>query len=377
MIYYALFSFFLLASLFMLLARGKYRIDKLEKFLFWTGTIVLFILAAFRVNVGNDYKSYQNIFEGLHDTSISLQDRIYMGEIEPGYIIFNLLAPNYRCLIILITFCQIWLSCKFFYKQNCNRLLCLFMFYASTFLFYDMGIMRQGLAIAISYSGLRYIKERNLKKYLLIIILALMFHVTAIFMLPLYWIGKREFSRKTYYGIVLLSVVLTTFMYQIVVWIGQMGIPYISYKIQYYASNYFTQNRYYLSIVKRIVIGIFFIEIFKHTANRILGDFNGYFKMKKYLLNCPQDDVWLYINGYMLSLIVFIFFSLVPFLGTRGSAGLCSLQIPIFAKMADGKKNRWFNIIVFFIITVLFFYTMQNTLASPTGNYIPYKSILL
>ncbi len=57
---------------------------------------------------------------------------------------------------------------------------------------YSLGIFRQMIAISICLLGMNYIKERKLIKYVGIILLAMLFHTTAIVMLPLYFLYKLD-----------------------------------------------------------------------------------------------------------------------------------------------------------------------------------------
>jgi hypothetical protein len=63
-------------------------------------------------------------------------------------------------------------------------------------------ILRQYMAIAILLLSYRYILERKLIKYLLVVVIAISFHRTAVIFLPLYFI----FNQKNKYAIVLAIV---------------------------------------------------------------------------------------------------------------------------------------------------------------------------
>lgn len=377
MLYYVLFvSLFFICLLGMFAHCGYYQTIRIEKLLFVYGFIILFVIAAIRKDTGFDYGSYENIFDIVHNTEIPLRNRIFNSKCEPGYNLFNLLFPNYRCLIIAISFLQVSLLGYYFYKENTNALLCLFMFYTSIFLYYDMGVMRQGLSIAISYCGLIFVKRKKFIKFILVILLAASFHITAIFMIPIYWLGENEFSRKVYYGSIFLSILFGMILNKIIIEIGNLNIPYISHRIEFYLANYTsTRIGYSLSAIKRIAIGVIFVEFFKYTPYRIIGDFNTRFKMTDSKSIKAKSDVWLYINSYILSLVMFIALSFIPIFGSRGSAGLYFLQIMVFARMCNNEKNRWGNIFIFLFVALMFFSTMRTTLTS-TGNYIPYQSIL-
>lgn len=57
--------------------------------------------------------------------------------------------------------------------------------------------IRQYAAAAILFAGHRLIYERKFWKYLIVVVLAMMFHKTAIIMLPVYFVANRKINLKT------------------------------------------------------------------------------------------------------------------------------------------------------------------------------------
>ena len=60
-----------------------------------------------------------------------------------------------------------------------------------------MNGVRQSVAIMMFYYSFRYIKEQNLKKYLILNGIGCLFHSSAILFIPLYFVLNRRFKFNT------------------------------------------------------------------------------------------------------------------------------------------------------------------------------------
>lgn len=77
-----------------------------------------------------------------------------------------------------------------------------------TFQYFDLfNIVRQGISMSIFFYASKFIHEKNAKKYFWFSLLAILFHYSAIIMLPLYFIGRRKIP----YSIMLSSLLLAYF----------------------------------------------------------------------------------------------------------------------------------------------------------------------
>lgn len=170
---------------------GKYLYKKNKKY-FWIFIFFdLFIIAALRgFDVGNDMSNYQKYYNYFHELSFL---EIISGKrwgLEIGYALLNKLCSiiffDFRILIIVTSFIEIIgiiYFCKNYSKDPNWSLwmyICLFEYQ------YTFTRIRQCIAIAIALQSIKYIKERNLKMYILTILIASLFHRTALCMILLY-----------------------------------------------------------------------------------------------------------------------------------------------------------------------------------------------
>lgn len=195
-------------------------------FVFFT---MLVFLSAFRYNIGGDYQSYVFYFE-----NIGIRDFIF----EPSFLFILELLDNCGftsqmvfVVYTLFAFPFVFLGIKYFNTKNFMLGLVLFSI-IPTLYWRSFGFIRQFVAVAIIFWGAKYIVERNLPKYILIVAAATIFHSSAIFMLPLYFIVHLNFKKSIYFFSMLIAVLayelnlVTTILFVV---LDNMGLGYIRY----------------------------------------------------------------------------------------------------------------------------------------------------
>ena len=169
------------------------------------------LFAGFRYQIGTDYLAYVAVFNKIK-TGISTR-------MEPGYYLLNkvtaLLGGNVQVVFFLISLIMmvfIYLSLKNYSKHlsvGLGILVFMLTFYQPSF-----NIVRQITAIAIILYSLKYIEQKMFIKYLLCILVAASFHLTAIVMLPFYFISSvLQWENKFYLVILILLVFIAAINY--------------------------------------------------------------------------------------------------------------------------------------------------------------------
>lgn len=197
---------------------------------------MLFLLSAFRYNVGSDYPNYVMIYnEIIAGTAGSL----LLG-LEPGYLLLihfsDLIGGNFQLVFFLFSFFTILLMYKTmdsYLHTNTEKLLALLLF-IPMFYFPSLSIMRQFLAIAIFFYALKYIISRDFLKYLFFIFIGFLFHKSMILMIPMYWLLNIKFSEKVYLFYITLAVVfffispvsILSFL------LGSLDVPYVHHVLK-------------------------------------------------------------------------------------------------------------------------------------------------
>ena len=66
----------------------------------------------------------------------------------------------------------------------------------------QMNMARNAIAIFICYNGIKYIENRDLKKYLICICIATTFHVSSVLFIPVYWLAAIRLTDKKIWVII-------------------------------------------------------------------------------------------------------------------------------------------------------------------------------
>ena len=322
--------------------------------------IWLILYEGLRWEIGTDWVHYYDSF--VHGYA---KDESHA---EVGYVFFNnfmrAILPNYTCfLLVLSTFFYIVIY-KVLIKFSIAPLMSLCIYYC-TLLGY-LGCNRQLIAVMICLLSLKYIIDKKVWPFLLLIIIAFFFHTTSLIFLPAYFIVNANFKIETLIVFVIITLI-----------IGQSGlidrIPYINYitlldsnsseKLAVY-SNYIDVNQFsVLGVLKRLVIIIPSLFVLQKSNNYINNSF-----IKLYITGCL---IFFTFNGSVLMLM-----------SGRGAMYYNvteMLVIPVLIK--HYFKNIDMQRMIWFAYFCLVFYLMHRDIHAyylmlDENIFIPYKNVL-
>lgn len=163
--------------------------------------------------VGADLITYIEYFNYVSSSVITDFERKIMS-FEIGYVLLNKIVSYFtsdsRILIIIID-SFIYISfCRFIVKYSKIPWLSFFMFVALGYYSHIYNIQRQFIAIAILTYSIHYALNKQFFKFILLVLLSMSIHKTAIVFLLIYPIVKIEFNIQT---IIILFICICLFMY--------------------------------------------------------------------------------------------------------------------------------------------------------------------
>lgn len=168
--------------------------------------VFLTLIAGLRYNVGTDYITYDAIFSDVLDVNVT---DTYLW-IEPGYLaLINFVdiinGTNQLVLFIIASLSMYYYYNAFKYFNNSKLYLILsLLFFIAILYFPIINISRQMLAVSIFFFAIKYIIQKQFIKYLLFILLAAMFHKTAIILIPMYWLLNIKYSK---FGLIIFFII--------------------------------------------------------------------------------------------------------------------------------------------------------------------------
>lgn len=142
--------------------------------------IPLTFISAMRYDVGIDYFSYKYIYMGIADTK----------RYEVGFLLFNRIlkqissAPQTFFIISSIFICVIYISS--IYKYSINPAFSILLFLINRDFTESFNTIRMYMAITITLLAIPYIKHKKIIPVLLITIIAMSFHISAIIIILLF-----------------------------------------------------------------------------------------------------------------------------------------------------------------------------------------------
>lgn len=177
--------------------------------LFIFAFIILLLFAGFRGSGDGDYNVYKYLFSQF--THIS--DLFKRSHIEPGFrilaIILNKMKLGSQSIIFVMNLVSISSIFYIIKKYSKNRMLSILAFLPFYFMF-DMQSARSAVSIGLTMVGYSFLLEEKNGKYTVFIILASLFHLTAlvsVLVVPLYSYFKKE-TRIDIKRIILVLVVI-------------------------------------------------------------------------------------------------------------------------------------------------------------------------
>ena len=180
--------------------RDKQKYGKI-KIIFYTiiGLGILILISGLRYNVGTDYNNYLDYYIvysvlDFKDIILNANELLFILVIKIAYIF-----QQPQIIFEIIAFFTIYITYKAILTQKEKISITLaFALYTFLYYMYSLNIIRQALAIAIVLYSYKYILQRDFKRFLLMIIIATLFHTTALFFLPFYFLcpTKNEKDRK-------------------------------------------------------------------------------------------------------------------------------------------------------------------------------------
>ncbi len=225
-------------------------------------------------NVGTDTPNYVGFFTDILTLSDALQYGFNHGEY--GFWIFTWLmrtisdqfAIFFIAIAIIVVGCYQWTIVKY----SANWSISFFVFITMGFYSFFFNGARQGIACAIFALAIGPLLERNSMAYIGYVLLAFLFHKTALMMLPVYLIFDNNISIKKNLLILGVGVAGSAAFQRIVVLGTQVDDRYSTFGNTSEGGGYFTSGF-------TVVLGIFFFLFKKyvHTERERYGLFLNMF----------------------------------------------------------------------------------------------------
>lgn len=330
----------------------------------------IWILIAFRSYlIGNDTISYVNLFPILASYPLSMYGNnlfsilFTKNRFEYGYVLFNKViyyfSKNPRWLLIISAALIIMLLGYTINKYSKNPTLSLVIFVTMGFMAGTMSQIRQYIAWAICVYSIKFIIDNKPAKFICFTIIAMLFHISAIIFLPLYWLSKIKLTPKSGTLFAIITLPLFIFFNRFSALTGSLIKSYNNYEEQMVDNG----TTGYLSITINLVtfILIFILATYLMKINKEnVGSRSKLTNLLLWMLMCSFVVLVLSYKFSQFSRLVSYF--------------TCSIMFLIPNELDNPEKSTVKQVIlILFVVFLVLNFGITNILRPEWSNIIPFK----
>lgn len=360
---YLYIIFFILATFSLLeILRIQFRgLSDFYKFSFFFFVIFFFLLSSLRWENGTDWDSYYLYYKGFVEVSC-------LGEMEPGFTLItslnSVLFNDYTIQLACVAFWSIIPVAWRYNKLSKYPLFTLFIWYGTVFA--HIFPVRQNIAVALFVFSFKYIEERKLCPFLLIILIAATFHITVLVTIPVYFIWNKKVSVSffVWVGVTLsvLSVVSQNLISSLLLLVGG---ELVRAKLEFYLENADATFGSAYTPMQVLVRGI---------INRMFVFFPLLCLLNRERIK--DDRLNAFFNLYFYSFCLFLLVTPLSIALGRLCMYTDMIQALLIPCIFSIKMNRISRLLLFLIIILYFLIRFKGIVFNYEDLYIPYKCVL-
>jgi hypothetical protein len=294
--------------------------------------------------IGYDYNSYYPLYANINIKDIFSGFTIVENEqVEPGYLLYmsiiRFITSNYHIFTFISVVIDVLLFDLVIKRYSFNYALSFALFLAFN-LALEVDLLRNVKSLFIFLLALKYLIERKPWKYFLMLLVAILFHWTAILFAPLYFFLHKPLPRIAVIWIIVIgNFVFFSHTISVLSLISNL-MNHMGGVFEYKQNLYFDNSTfntswgfslgYFERLATTIVILIFYDRLIEQNKNNIL-----------------------FINLFIIYIVLFLYFADMQILVLR-LALLFSVAywilIPAIPYLFKSPRNAW----VFIIIVMLY-----------------------
>lgn len=311
--------------------------------LYWT------LLLGLQYEVGADYNSYIDIFSKLLRVDTYRTQKEYFFYYIAYFIVNNHIPPQLGFVVIA------FIQCLFFFifirklGLKYNFIFIFLYFFVCTAFYNQTNGIRQFVSANIFLVAVYYAYKKNIAFYMLSIILAAMFHRSAWFLMPFYFIFNISYNKTVLFIFLSVSIVISLISLD-----SLLESLYNLAGIKMYARYFNSSFRdYHFSLInkltKYIYIPFYFLSLLSYNK---LSNKDRWFYNAGFLSYCLKLIALssFFIFRFALLFEIFLIFPLyyfVLYLIKRKNSGYCFNLILLFLFIATGFGLLCAKLLVF------------------------------
>lgn len=321
---------------------------------------IFFLISFVRWERGTDWQPYLDFFNNIsYNTNTSDFEFLFV----KLNVFSAMISDSYTFLLFLqaiLIYFFTWRSLKSFSISPIFSLLIWF-----SFSFAGIFFVRQTIAVALVLFSFTFIFDRKLKLFITFVLIASLFHQTAIIFLPAYFCYKLVLSRKQVLvmlvGAFFLSLI-SSFFFQ---YLSNFGIASIS-----------DRAVGYLEAGSEDTFGSMYSP-YETMLRGLLYRFVGLSIIFYFLFDTYKSEIKLRVFGnlYFFGVLIFILFVPVSVTFSRFCNYFEISQVFIYPYLVYRWRKPYYRDLILFSLILFFLFRLYGVIAGYENLYVPFKSI--
>lgn len=227
----------------------------------------LYLISAYRYGIGSDYSQYA---VGFFNMSVDGFSNMQYKDWEIGYILLNKIIGIWTAkpatFIMISSLFPLIGPAYLIGKYSVNPFMSVFL-YVNLYLFYlDMNYIRQAIAMSILCFAFGFLRDKKFWRFLLIVAIAACFHLTALYMIPVYFVCMLRVNSRS------LLLYLFGLLFYYILSDGLLNIILANFHTEYSGSIFIERGVYfYYSIFPLLLCaGMVVLSYFVKNKSRTL-----------------------------------------------------------------------------------------------------------
>lgn len=329
--------------------------------------VILFLLSACRLNVGNDYAKY-----------VEFMHLVNCDAYVPTEIGFNLLVKLVYGLsgyenFLLVFACYSFATVLFFllamYEQSDEFGLTFFLFMTLGYYFQTFSTVRYYLALAVALYSMKFVLRRQWGRFVILILLGSTFHKSLLVVIPLYFLASLAWKK---WQLAAAALFCTTFLFMQDFYLKLVVFLYPTYE----DTEYLEGGTSYISILRCAAVLLFAGIVYgmrrrEDTAEK--GKVCGEISAEAFSW---EQRFWFYFYLNLGALVLYVFCSFLPIISRIGYYLMVSqiLFLPMLLKAVPDRRWRRLFRAGILLAAVLYFAMYLKKGTNDGVLILPYKT---
>ena len=314
-------------------------------------SLLLILFAGLRAStVGVDTAGYVGRFEFLRDMGV-YWDSTSSGELGTKviYAISLMIGNDPRIFLIIASTVAVTLYVSSIRRTAILPASGLFVFIAFGFYLFHFNGLRQGLALGFFMLALHHVVTGNCRRYFLWGVIAGLFHATAFFALPVYYLARRGLTAFNIMALVLGSTILVFLLGPIMELLGMINARYGAYAER-------TETGGIMLTVFNVVICLAFLAMRRSVDPRLRASYDKFLML---MLAGTSIFATVTLTGSYIELTRMALYLTVSM--------VFIVPILIFSAKSRNERLLMYTVLLFCGCGYYYFFLSQ------IGGYVPYE----